>query len=98
MKPIALVSALLAVVIGVAAAAAAASSAAAPVNTSAPTISGQPYVGKTLTSTTGGWQNAPTGYSYQWVRCDQNGNGCAQISGAISKAYTPTSADVNHTL
>ena len=93
-----LVLALLAVVIGLAASAAAARSAAAPVNTSAPTISGQPYVGKTLTSTTGGWQNAPTSYSYQWARCDQNSNGCAQISGATSKAYTPTSADVNHTL
>jgi len=98
MKRITLMAALLAVVICVTAAAAAARSAAAPVNTSAPTISGQPYVGKTLTSTTGGWQNAPTSYSYQWVRCDQSGNGCAQISGAISKAYTPTSADVNHTL
>lgn len=83
-------------VLGVAAAAA--RSAAAPVNTSAPVISGQPYVGKTLTSTTGGWQNSPTSYSYQWVRCDQNGNSCVQISGATSKTYTPTSADVNHTL
>jgi len=98
MKRITLIAALFAVVICVAAAAAAARSASAPVNTSAPTISGQPYVGKTLTSTTGGWQNAPTSYSYQWVRCGQSGNGCAQISGATSKAYTPTSADVNHTL
>ncbi|MHB8644026.1 MAG: hypothetical protein ACYDA3_14200 [Gaiellaceae bacterium] len=72
--------------------------AAAPINTSAPLVSGQPYVGKILTSTTGGWQNGPTSYSYQWVRCDQNGNGCTQISGSTAKAYTPTSADVNHRL
>ncbi len=26
------------------------------------------------------------------------GNNCAQIAGATSKTYTPTSADVNHTL
>src|ERR1700674_4700975 len=87
----------LAVGVGVATASAA-RSAAAPVNTSAPVISGQSYVGKNLTSTQGGWQNSPTSYSYQWGRCDQNGNSCAQISGATSKTYTPTSADVNHTL
>jgi hypothetical protein len=98
MRRITLVSALLAVLAGVTAVSTAARSAAAPVNTSAPVISGQPYVGKTLTSTTGGWQNNPTSYSYQWVRCDQMGNGCAQISGATSKTYTPTSADVNHRL
>jgi hypothetical protein len=84
-------------VLGVSAAAAA-GSAAAPVNTSAPAVSGQSYVGKTLTSTPGGWQNSPTSYGYQWVRCDQSGNSCAQISAATSKTYTPTSADVNHTL
>jgi Ig domain of plant-specific actin-binding protein len=69
-----------------------------PVNTSAPTISGQPYVGKTLTASPGTWQNSPTSYAYQWARCDQNGNGCNQISGATQKTYVPTSADVNHTL
>jgi hypothetical protein len=79
-------------------AAAAAQSLAAPVNTSAPVISGEPYVGKTLSASTGGWQNSPTSYTYQWVRCDANGNNCVQISGATAKTYTPTSADVNHTL
>ncbi len=69
-----------------------------PVNTSAPVISGQPYVGKTLTASAGGWQNNPTSFTYQWARCDANGNGCNQISGATTKTYVPTSADVNHTL
>lgn len=98
MRRITLISTLLALVVSVGAASAAAASMAAPVNTAAPTVSGQPYVGKTLTSTTGTWQNAPTRYSYQWVRCDQNGNSCAQISGATAKTYTPVSADVNFTL
>jgi hypothetical protein len=97
MKGIIVAGTLLAVVFGVATAFAAVG-AAAPVNTSAPVVSGQPYVGKTLTSTTGGWQNSPASYAYQWVRCDENGNRCVQISGATSKTYTPTSADVNHTL
>src|SRR5580765_7431321 len=69
-----------------------------PENTSAPVISGQPYVGKMLTSTAGTWQNSPTSYSYQWIRCDGLGGNCAQISGATSKTYMSTSADVNHTL
>lgn len=98
LKRVMLVSALLGLAVGVSAATAGAQATASPVNTSAPIISGQPYVGKTLTSTTGGWQNAPTSYSYQWVRCDQTGKGCVQISGATSKAYAPSSADVNHTL
>jgi hypothetical protein len=85
---------------GVTAAAAAirAQTAAAPVNTSPPTISGQPYVGKTLTAATGGWQNGPTSYTFQWARCDVKGNGCVQIGGATAKTYVATSADVNHTL
>ena len=83
---------------GVVAGAAGAQVAVAPVNTSAPVISGQPYVGKTLSATTGGWQNSPTSYTYQWVRCDALGNACIQTSGATTKTYIPTSADVNHTL
>jgi hypothetical protein len=70
----------------------------APVNTAAPMISGQPYVGKTLTTTNGGWQNSPTRFTYQWVRCDGMGNNCNQISGATMHTYVPTSADVNHRL
>lgn len=70
----------------------------APQNTSAPTISGQPYVGKTLTAGTGNWRNNPNSYGYQWARCDSKGNNCSQISSATTKTYVPTSADVNHTL
>ncbi len=75
-----------------------AASASPPVNTSAPVISGQPYVGKILSSTVGTWRNTPTSYTYQWIRCDGLGNNCGQISGSTAKTYTPTSADVNHTL
>jgi len=97
MRRITFAAPLLAIVLGVGVASGAAT-AVAPENSSAPTISGQPYVGKTLTSTTGGWQNGPTTYAYQWVRCDQNGNNCAQIPNATERTYTPTAADVNRTL
>lgn len=69
-----------------------------PTNTSAPTISGSPYVGKTLTASTGGWTNRPTGYGYQWARCSSSGTGCAAIAGATQPRYTSASADVNSTL
>ena len=46
---------------------------AAPVNTCAPTLSGQTAAGKTLTASNGCWTNHPTSYAYQWLRCDSNG-------------------------
>lgn len=42
---------------------------AIPVSLSAPTVSGTPAVGQTLTADPGAWSNNPTGYSYQWQRC-----------------------------
>ena len=41
-----------------------------PVNTLAPTISGTPQQGQTLTAGSGDWQGtAPISYAYQWQRC-----------------------------
>src|SRR5438132_6534512 len=99
MRPLLTIGSAVVVAAGVMAAAAApARTAAAPVNTLPPAISGQPYVGKTLTASTGGWQNSPTSYTFQWARCDVKGNGCVQIGGATAKTYVATSADVDHTL
>ena len=47
-----------------------ATSSAAPKNTSAPTISGTPKVGQTLTADNGSWSGNPTTYTYAWQRCD----------------------------
>lgn len=71
---------------------------AAPRNTAAPTISGNALVGQTLTAVEGSWANAPTGFSYQWLRCDSGGNNCGAIGGATAKAYLLTSDDVNATV
>ena len=81
-----------------AALATAATSATAPVNTAAPNVGGQAYVGKTMTTSRGSWINGPTSYKYAWARCDGNGNGCAQIAGATATTYVATSADLGHTL
>ena len=48
----------------------------APANTSAPTISGTPKAGQTLTAATGSWSNSPTRYDYQWRRCGSGGPDC----------------------
>jgi subtilisin family serine protease len=68
---------------------------AAPVNTGLPVISGTAQSGQTLTSSTGSWQNSPTGYAYQWARCNPS---CTAIGGATAASYQATDADVGTTL
>ena len=75
-----------------------AATAAAPQSNSAPTISGQPREGRTLTSESGSWANSPASFSYQWQQCDASGAACNPISGATSKTYHVASGDVDHML
>jgi hypothetical protein len=49
-----------------------------------------------LTISTGTWTNAPTGYAYQWQRCDQSGT-CAAVVGATAASYQPAVADIGST-
>lgn len=74
------------------------SSKAAPTSTTAPSISGTPQVGTTLTAAEGSWGNSPTALAYAWLRCDAHGSGCVAISGATNPSYTVTSSDVGATL
>lgn len=61
----------------------------APVNTAAPTVTGTPAQGNTLTATPGTWTGTPTPtLSYQWER-----NG-ADIGGATALTYVLTVTDV----
>jgi hypothetical protein len=68
----------------------------APVNTSLPVISGVAQVGQTLTVSTGGWQNGPTGFGYRWSAC--SGGTCQSIAGAAGSSYQPVAGDVGKTL
>jgi hypothetical protein len=69
-----------------------------PVNTGPPTISGTAQQGQTLSASPGTWANNPTGYSYDWQRCDSAGANCAAIALATSSSYAVVEADVNSTL
>jgi YVTN family beta-propeller protein len=70
----------------------------APVNTELPTISGSAQEGQELTAHNGGWTNSPTGYEYQWLRCDSEGKGCTDIAGATGSTYDPVAEDVGQTV
>jgi predicted actin-binding protein len=72
----------------------------APSSTSPPSIPGGGATsGQTLTADPGTWSG--TGAitnTYQWQRCDANGNHCHDITGATQKTYTPSADDVGGTV
>jgi hypothetical protein len=74
------------------------SSSSAPSNTASPTISGTAKVGEQLTANAGTWTGGVQSFSYQWQRCDSNGNSCSAVQDATAKAYGVRSADVGNTL
>ena len=51
-----------------------------------------------LTVSTGSWTNSPTGYTYQWQRCDSGGGSCVDLAGQVASAYTLAAGDVGLTL
>ncbi|HLX31351.1 MAG TPA: hypothetical protein VKR79_01155 [Gaiellaceae bacterium] len=67
-----------------------------PANNSSPIVSGVAAVGKTLTTTNGGWSNSPTGYTYQWQQCTSSGTGCVNIGGATGATYQLAAGDAGH--
>src|SRR6185312_8343902 len=51
------------------------------------------------TESHGSWiPKNPARYTYQWQDCDASGGNCSSLAGATSQSYTPTAADVGHTL
>ena len=69
-----------------------------PANISSPSISGPPGENQVLNASTGTWSGSPTGYTYQWRRCDSSGASCVDIGGASAASYTLTSTDVGSTI
>lgn len=70
----------------------------APQNTARPTITGEARVGQELTASDGTWTNSPTGYTYQWQRCDIDATICLAVAGATGKTYGVRAADVGYRL
>jgi hypothetical protein len=75
-----------------------ASSTAPPVNLTLPTISGMAQEGQMLGASTGSWSGSPTGYSYEWRRCDTAGGSCTSPPGLTASTYVVQTADVGSTL
>ncbi len=65
-----------------------------PVSSSPPTISGAAVAGARLVEGHASWSNAPTAFSYQWLRCDAAGARCAAVAGATARGYTLRAGDV----
>ncbi|MGZ4311138.1 MAG: hypothetical protein ACXVR1_03425, partial [Solirubrobacteraceae bacterium] len=71
---------------------------AGPTNTAPPVITGNPWVGQTLSTSNGEWGGGVLSYQYQWQDCDAGGANCTNIVTGLSSSYTLTSADVGHTI
>src|SRR6185436_2048036 len=69
---------------------------APPAGVNPPAISGTAQQGQTLTESHGTWTSNPTGFAYQWLQCDGEGNGCQPISGATNQTYVVAAGDVAH--
>lgn len=63
-----------------------------PVNAAAPTLSGNPAPGQTLTCSTGTWSGNPSSFSYAWFR-----DGVA-VAGQTASTYVVQAADQGHSI
>jgi hypothetical protein len=73
--------------------------ASALANVAAPSVSGVPVYGFTLTADPGTWTGAGAiTYAYQWQLCNERGEECTNIPGATETSYTLGAADVGRTL
>jgi hypothetical protein len=70
-----------------------------PLNTTAPLLEGSATVGESLMVTQGAWTGEqPISYSYEWMRCNEDGEECSAIGGANEASYIPTEADLGSAL
>lgn len=71
---------------------------APPASTTAPSISGVPESGQTLSADPGQWATSlPATYRYDWRRCDLNGGNCV-ATGSTGASFAVTAADVSLTV
>jgi hypothetical protein len=72
----------------------------APLNLFPPSIQGPapPVLGEALTAQPGIWNPSPDATSFQWLRCDAQGEDCAPIASATQAQYSPVQADTGSSL
>lgn len=65
-----------------------------------PQITGANVEGQALSVGTGTWDGSALTYSYEWRRCNAQGDpaSCVAIAGATSSTYVQTAADIGHAL
>ncbi len=66
---------------------------APPINTTAPSVTGNPQRTFTLTGALGVWSGIGNAYAYQWQRSADQGATWTNIMGATAAGYTLTQAD-----
>ena len=69
-----------------------------PVNTTPVVIDGTPAVGSPIVVQPGVWTGTTEPPTYQWQRCDANGDDCDDIPNATQPTYLVTEADACSTL
>jgi hypothetical protein len=69
-----------------------------PTSSAPPSISGTAAQGHALAETHGVWSSSPTGFTYQWERCNTTGSSCHAISAATGRSYTLAAADAGATI
>lgn len=64
-----------------------------------PAVTGTAVQRLTLAAEPGEWNgSAPLTYTYQWQRCDEDGNACDDIEDATSATHVPDESDFDSTL
>jgi hypothetical protein len=69
-----------------------------PLATGSPTITGAALQGQVLTEAHAAWTNTPTGYAYQWLRCNAANGACTAIAGANAQTYRLAAEDIGATV
>lgn len=62
-----------------------------------PRINGDTLVGEELDVNQGDWDDVDD-FSYQWLRCDLDGDDCSEIADADDNWYETVASDVGHTI
>jgi Concanavalin A-like lectin/glucanases superfamily len=69
----------------------------APINTTAPAISGPLVSGRTASAVAGAWSGSPS-LTYRWQVQDSSSGSWTDIGGATGTTYTPTSVNIGRRL